>query len=153
MPTLWARTVSYDSVQVGDELPILVKYESRETIGLYATHASPGSDAEADMQGGSGATTAAPAATVAYVAELLEKSFPLTCLLSPGSDLEVEITRPIGLDETVSFTGHVTGKQEEAGTGLVECEMAGTNHLGQTVARARATIAFPVSGLARGEDP
>ena len=39
MATLWAPRVSYDSVQVGDELPILVKHESQETIDLYARFA------------------------------------------------------------------------------------------------------------------
>lgn len=144
MATLWARTVSYRSVQAGDELPILVKHESRETIDLYARQVSADSDAGASKKGVSGGPTASGAATVAYVAELLEKAFPLPYLMSPGSHLEVEVTRPIGADETVSFTGQVTGKREEAGSGLVECEVVGTNHLGQTVARARAIVAFPI---------
>ena len=43
MATLWARRVSYDSVNAGDELPIPVKHESQETIDFYARCAPTGS--------------------------------------------------------------------------------------------------------------
>ena len=46
MARLWAAKVSYDSVQVGDELPILVIHESQETMVNYARYAPkiPGPD-------------------------------------------------------------------------------------------------------------
>ena len=35
MPRLWAKTVTYDSVSVGDQLPILAKWETEETIAGF----------------------------------------------------------------------------------------------------------------------
>ena len=81
-------------------------------------------------------------ATVAYVAELLEKGFPLEKLMGKGSRLEMRGTEPVRVGDTVTFTGQVTDKREEDGLRLVDCEVTGTNQLGATVARARATIAM-----------
>lgn len=151
MTTLWAKTVSFDSVREGDELAILVKYVSQATIDLYARLASPGersgwhnlhTDQEYARQGIFGGTVLMGVATVAYVAELMEKAFPIDKLMGCGSRLEMRATEPIRAGDTVTFTGRVTGKREEEGQRLVECEVAGTNQLGETVALARATIAF-----------
>ena len=38
MATLWVKTTTYESVEVGDDLPILVKHESQETIDSYAQY-------------------------------------------------------------------------------------------------------------------
>lgn len=43
MARLWARTTTFDSVNVGDELPILVKWETAETIGRFAYLVGAGS--------------------------------------------------------------------------------------------------------------
>ena len=128
MATLWARTVSYDSIEVGDDLPILVKYESQETIDLYARYASSSTrtdlhnlhtDLEYATKSIFGGTVNMGAATVAYVAELLEKAFPLKDLMSRHSRLEMRATEPIRPGDTIIFTGRVTGKREEGGHRLV----------------------------------
>ena len=151
MARLWAKTLSYDSVQVGDDLPILVKHESKETIDDYARLASSGprpdwhdlhTDEEYARQGIFGGTVNTGVATVAYVAELLEKGFPLMNLMGKGSRLEVRATEPVRAGDTITFTGTVTGKREEDGLRLVECEVTGANQLDVTVARARAVIAM-----------
>ncbi|MCE2463161.1 MAG: hypothetical protein J4F46_04495 [Dehalococcoidia bacterium] len=86
MPTLWAKRVTYESVQVGDDLPILVKHMSQENLDLYARQASKWSrpdchDLRADEgtpgEGISDGKVDAEVVTVAYVAELLEKAFPV----------------------------------------------------------------------------
>lgn len=152
MTRLWAKTLSYKRVQVGDELPILVKHESKETIEHYAryssTRPSPGwSDLHADeefaRQGIFGETVGVGTATMAYVAELLEKGFPIANLTAKGSSLEMRATEPVRAGDTITFTGQVTGKLEEDDQRLLECDVVGTNQLGQTVARAVATISFP----------
>ena len=152
MATLWARRVSYDSIQPGDELPILVKQESQETIGFYARYAqstlpqgwhSVHTDAEHASKDIFGGTVNLGTATVAYVAELLEKAFPMRALMGPGSFLEVRLTEPIRPEDTITFTGEVTGKRDDNGQQLVDCEVMGSNQLEQIVARANATICFP----------
>ena len=40
MPRLWARTLDYETIEVGDDLPILVKHEDQGSIDLYAKLAS-----------------------------------------------------------------------------------------------------------------
>jgi acyl dehydratase len=52
-------------------------------------------------------------------------------------------TEPVRAGDTITFTGQVTGKLEEDDQRLLECDVVGTNQLGQTVARAVATISFP----------
>ena len=153
MATLWARTVSFDSVQLGDDLPILVKHESKESIGLYERYAPTGpkegwhslhTDEEYASQGIFGGPVNMGAATVAYIAELLEKAFPLRNLMSVGSRLDMRATEPIRAGHTVTFTGQVTDKREEGELRLVDCEIIGTNQLDQVVARAKSCIAFPL---------
>jgi acyl dehydratase len=151
MATLWARTVSYDSIQVGDDLPILVKHEDQQSIDNYARYAPTGprpgwhnlhTDPAFAEQGIFGGTVNMGVATVAYVAELLEKAFPLRALMAQGSHLEMRATEPVRAGDIVTFTGSVTEKRQQDGQGLVECEVTGTNQRDQVVARARASIPF-----------
>ena len=151
MATLWAKRVTYDSVQIGDDLPILVKHESQKSINNYARLAStPPSRGRRDLQGGEvygkgnkdARGTNSAEATAAYVAELLEKAFPLKVLMGHGSRLEMRATEPIRTGDTITFTGEVTGKREEDGQGIVDCEIAATNQSDQIVAHAKATISF-----------
>ena len=141
MPTLWAKRVTYESVQVGDDLPILVKHMSQETLDLYTRHASKGSRPEGTPgEGISDGMVDPEVVTVAYVAELLEKAFPVKSLMGYGSRLEMQATGPVGAGDTITFTGEVTDRREGDGHRLVECEVTGTNQLNRTVARAKATV-------------
>ncbi len=149
MPRLWAKTLDYDRIEVGDDLPILVKHESKESIDLYAQLASTApranwnnlhTDEEYAKQGIFGGTVNMGVATVAYVAELLEKGFPLQKLTGAGSELEMRATQPVRAGDTVTFTGQVTSKGEDNGQRWVECEVTGTNQDEVLVARARARV-------------
>ena len=151
MARLWAAKVSYDSVQVGDELPILVIYESQETIANYAKYAAKMSGPDrTSLNAGEkhakktahGGSVDMGTATAAYVAALLEKAFPLKNLMAYGSRLEMRATKPVGPGDTLTFTGRVTAKREKGDYRLVDCEVIGSNQLNQVVARARATISF-----------
>ena len=151
MATLWAKRATYDSIEVGDELPILVKHESKETIDLYARYAPAGprpgwrnlhTDEEYAQKGIFGGTVNMGPATVAYVAELLEKAFPLRDLTAYGSNLEMRATEPVRASDTITFTGVVTDKREEDGRKLVDCEVIGSNQSDQVVARAKASVSF-----------
>ena len=151
MATLHARTSSFRSIRVRDELPILVKYEDQQSIDGYSKYASVGpregwrnlhTEPEYAKQGIFGGTVNMGVATVAYVAELLEKAFPLRNLMARGSRLEMRATEPFRAGDTVTFTGRVIEVCEEAGMGLVRCEVTGTNQRDQVVARARTTVPF-----------
>jgi hypothetical protein len=150
MAKLWARTVSFESVSVGDQLPILVKWETRETIERFIALASApfsgleGSPelpvAEEAAPEGDTDVIAPPAALMTYVVELLEKAFPLTRILAQGSRLELEPLVPVRPEDTISLSGQVISKEEEGGIRLVECEIIIENQSGQTVGRAVAKV-------------
>ncbi len=115
MARLWAMTTTFGSVNVGDQLPILVKWETQETI------ATP--------------------ALVAYMAELLEKAFPIPSATA-GDGLEVRAILPVLLEDTISLTGWVVDKQTAGDQRLVRCEIQVENQRGETVAQAAATVSL-----------
>jgi hypothetical protein len=150
MARLWARTVSFESVSVGDQLPILVKWETRETIERFialasAQFSSPEEPPELPVTEEAAPevaaeVTAPPTALMTYVAELLEKAFPLTSILAQGSRLELELAVPVRPEDTISLSGQVIGKLEEEGRRLVECEIIIDNQNGETVGRAAVKV-------------
>jgi acyl dehydratase len=148
---LWARTAKYDSIQVGDELPVLVKHESQESINAHAELAriapryegrSLHTEEEYARTTVFAGTVNSGPATVAYIEELLEKAFPLASLVAKGSRLEMRATEPIRPGDMVTFTGGVIEKGAAGDRRSVVCQITGVNQLGQRVAVATATIAF-----------
>ncbi len=151
MARLWARRVTFESVSVGDQLPILVKSETRESIDRFKRPVSPARstgdsapdpDEELIRPTVTEATVTPGAALVAYVAELLEKAFPLTAILARGSRLEVESIQPVEDGDTITLSGQVVGKREEEGLRLVVCEILVENQAGHPVARALAVVSL-----------
>ena len=144
MPRLWAKTASFASIAAGDDLPILVKGETAETINRFAallgTVADPAQAEELQKGPGFGGETAS--ALAAYVAELLEKGFPVSNIMARGSRLRLELVRPVSPGDTLVLSGRVTGKREEKDRGMVECEVTIENQDGEIVAVAEATVAL-----------
>lgn len=136
MARLWAMTVEFDNVAVGDTLPVLIKWETEDTILRYnSLHG------EADENDEYPDTL--PQKTVeSYVVELLSKGFPQERLDEEGSRVEVEHLLPVVANDTISLSGTVTGKQTAEGLRLVECWVAVDNDRGQPVARATAVISL-----------
>ena len=151
MARLWVRTVTFDSISVGDQLPILVKWDTQESIDQFAELAlshesseqsSLDPDKESAARGASGGTVVSGPAIVAYVAELLEKAFPIANILARGSRLEVRAIVPVRPDDTISFTGEVVDKRKDGSLRLVECAIIGENQEGQAVARPVAVVSL-----------
>ena len=128
MPTLWAQTAEYGSISVGDDLPILVKFEFRPPV-----------------QEGVEAPTEDPVSTekvTAYVKELLLKAFPPDNVNHEDTSIETEILTNFLPGDTVSVCGNVVGKSDEGGERTVECRVTVESHEGTTVATARAVVSF-----------
>jgi len=167
MPRLWAKTVTFDSVSLGDELPILVKWETEETIqrfrdlvtsreppAIYSNDPAIGpanEPANEPPEIGEGATvqeSMAQAALIwsmaftAYVAELLEKGFKLPNIVAKGSQLDLEILQPVNPGDTLVLTGSVVDKRVEQELRLIECRVIIENQSGETVASATATVSL-----------
>ncbi len=136
MARLWAMTVEFDAVAAGDTLPVLIKWETEETILRYAS-------LHGDWDGEDEPPTTLPQPTVtSYIVELLGKGFPPERLDVEGSSLEVEHLLPIVANDTISLSGLVAGKQESDGLRLVECAVSVDNDRGESVARARAIVSL-----------
>ena len=137
MARLWAMTVDFDSVAVGDTLPVLIKWETAESINRYA--ALHGEQDEEDIES---ATTLPPQTVTSYIVELLSKGFPRERLDDAGSSLEVEHLSEVVANDTVSMSGSVVDKRTESGQRVVECAVAVDNDRGEPVARARAVVSL-----------
>ena len=137
MPRLWAMTVDFETVSVGDTFPVLIKWETEESIQRYASLHGLGDEA------GGAAPEELPWQTVdGYVTELLSKGFPYERLEAEGSSLDIEHLLPVRANDTISLSGWVTDKRTAGGLRLVECALAVENDRGEPVARARAVVSL-----------
>ena len=138
MARLWAMTVAFDTVAVGDTLPVLIKWETEESIRRYTTlHGD--TDEETDDP----APETLPGRTVeGYVTELLTKGFPPERLEAEGTSIAVEHLQPVRANDTISLSGRVVDKHTADGLQLVECAVSVENDRGEPVARARALISL-----------
>lgn len=143
MARLWARTTSFESVNVGDELPILVKWETAETIAKFDSLMSSGAGegASPPAEGhDSAVANAASQALVSYVTELLEKGFPLPCIVAKGSSVSLRMLEMVKPEDTISLMGTVVDKGSSEGVDFVECLVQIENQDNVPVAEARAVI-------------
>ncbi len=128
MPTLWAQTAEYASISVGDDLPILVKFEFRPPVpdGADAPHEAPISTEK----------------LTAYVKELLFKAFPPDNVNDEKTTIETEIVSDFSPGDTVSVCGTVAGKSDEGGVRAVECRVTVESQKGTLLANATASVSF-----------
>ena len=160
MARLWAKTVTFDAVCPGDQLPILVKSETDDTIaGLYNLLSAALDDSASEeaypetraptRDAPTGGIPLPAAALCAYAFELLEKGFPITGLMASGSSLDVEAIAPVRAGDTITLTGEVVDK--EVGDGhregythsrVVRCRVVMENQDGEAVANAVARVCF-----------
>ena len=138
MARLWAMTVDFDTVAVGDTLPVLIKWETEESISRYAALHGQGS-----KEGEGPAPEALPKHTVdGYITELLSKGFPPERLEAEGSSIAVEHLQPVRANDTISLSGRVAKKRTLEGLRIVECDVSVENDRGEPVARARAVVSL-----------
>ena len=143
---------SHDRVAIGDQLAALQITESTEVILRknqlrLAGEPNPSNihtDEEFARQNIFGGAVNSGPATMSYVDQMLQRSFPLLAFYGGGRLLMRAIT-PFRAGDTVTFAGEVTGIREEAGKKLVECRVKGINQRGELVSLSDATLV-----LARG---
>jgi acyl dehydratase len=81
-------------------------------------------------------------ATMSYVDQMLQRSFPLRAFYDGGRLLMRAIT-PFRGGDTVTFAGEVTGKRIEEGKKIVDCRVRGTNQAGELVCLCDAAMVMP----------
>ena len=142
-----AQFLPFDTIAIGQQLPRLVVSESQEIIDRknelrLAGTPSPSNihtDEEFARQNIFGGAVNSGPATMSYVDQMLERSFPLAAFYNGGRLLMRAIT-PFRTGDTVTFAGEVTDKRVEDGKRIVECRVEGTNQRGELVCLSDATM-------------
>ena len=154
MARLWAMTATYPTVQVGDHFPVVVKWETAESIHRYLSRNPTAAAATADTaavataaaidSAGNAADTpqVLPAMLAAYVRELIEKGLPLPPEPPDALQLDFQTHAPVWAMDTVSLSGRVTGKRETAGRQWIDCQVTIENQDGQLIATAAISAAL-----------
>ena len=109
-------------------------------------------DEELARQNIFGGTVNSGPATMSYVDQMLQLSFPLRAFYD-GGRLLMRAVEPFRASDTVTFQGEVTGKRQtppsvppyERGRqgGVVECRVKGINQRGELVSLSDATLVLP----------
>ena len=128
MPTLWAQTSEYGNISVGDDLPILVKFEFRPPVqeGTETPQEDP----------------VGPEKLTAFVKELLLKAFPPDNVSNDSTTIETESVIEFLPGDTVSVCGRVVGKSNEGGRLTVKCQLTVESQEGTLLANASAVVSF-----------
>jgi acyl dehydratase len=154
------RLLKFAEVSVGHQLPALSITESQEVINRkndfrLAGRPSPSNihtDEEFARQNIFGGTVNSGPATMSYVDQMLQLSFPLQAFHG-GGRLLMRAIEPFRAGDTVTFRGEVTAKRKnppslppyEGGKkgGVVECRVRGTNQRGDLVCLSDAALVLP----------
>ncbi len=144
------RRFTFDTVAAGDQLAPLAVSESQEIMlrknDLRLAGKPKPSNIHTDeafaRQNIFGGMVNSGPATMSYVDQMLQQSFPLRAFYDGGRLLMRAIT-PFRAGDTVTFAGEVTGKREEEGKRIVDCKVRGTNQRGELVCLCDATMVLP----------
>ena len=144
-----SELVDFEKASVGDALNEMAITESQEIMNRKNGFRLAGrrndsnihTDEEFAKQNIFAGTTNSGPATMSYVDQMLERSFPVSSFYSGGSLLMRAIT-PFRGGDTVIFQGEITDKKEEDGKKLLECRIKGINQRGELVCLSDATLAF-----------
>lgn len=147
-PAASRRLLDFDSAVEGTALAELWITESQEIINNRSAFRLAGrpsdsnihTDEEFARQNIFGGTVNSGPATMSYVDQMLQLSFPPEAFYNGGSLLMRAIT-PFRSGDTVTFAGEVTGRRREGDRGIVECRVRGANQRGELVCLADAALA------------
>ena len=142
------RLLDFDSAVEGTALAELSITESQDIINRRSAFRLAGRPSESNIhtdeefarQNIFGGTVNSGPATMSYVDQMLQLSFPPEAFYNGGSLLMRAIT-PFRSGDTVTFAGEVTGRRSEGERGIVECRVRGANQRGELVCLADATLA------------
>jgi acyl dehydratase len=144
-----SELMDFDKASIGDMLNELAITESQEIMNRKNDFRLAGrkndsnihTDEEFAKQNIFAGTTNSGPATMSYVDQMLELSFPTSSFYSGGSLLMRAIT-PFRSGDTVTFQGEITGKSEEGGKKLLECRVKGINQRGELVSLSDASLSL-----------
>ena len=144
------RWLAFETVAVGDQLAPLAVSESQEIMlrknGLRLAGKHKPSNIHTDEAFArqnifAGMVNSGPA-TMSYVDQMLQRSFPLRAFYDGGRLLMRAIT-PFRAGDTVTFAGEVSGKRLEGENKIVDCRVRGSNQRGELVCLCDAKMVLP----------
>ncbi len=144
------RPNEFNNVAVGAQLASLTISESQDVINNkndFRLAGSPSSsnihtDEEFAKQNIFGGIVNSGPATMSYVDQMLQKSFPLPAFYR-GGRLLMRAIEPFRAGDTVTFQGSITGKGTTDDKKIVECRVNGVNQQGDLVCIADAALVLP----------
>ena len=147
IPSNKLRLLTFDTVSVGDRLADLAITESQEIINskndlrLAGKHSASNihTDEEFARQNIFGGVVNAGPATMSYVDQMLQLSFPQRAFYE-GGRLLMRAIEPFRAGDTVAFQGEVTGVRGEADKKAVDCRVKGINQRGDLVSLSEANL-------------
>ncbi|MDP2726119.1 MAG: MaoC family dehydratase [Dehalococcoidia bacterium] len=136
-----SKTVSFDALKEGDELAPVHKEITQEKINKYAEASGDFNPLHLDPEFAKntfyGGTIAHGLLTLAYISEMMTKSFLKGWLI--GGKLTVSFLAPVRPGDTVTVHGIVKRKKEENGQRVVVCEVFCENQKGERVVAGEAS--------------
>ena len=144
------RLLDYSTAAEGLQMAALSITESQEIMDRKngfrlagrANESNIHTDEEFARQNIFGGTVNSGPATMSYVDQMLQLSFPAEAFYNGGRLLMRAIT-PFRSSDTVAFQGEITGKREQGGLGIVECRVRGVNQRGELVCLSDALLVLP----------
>ncbi|PKB68025.1 MAG: hypothetical protein BZY81_03240 [SAR202 cluster bacterium Io17-Chloro-G4] len=144
------RLLGFDDISVGDKLATLTMAESQEIINRKNDFRMAGTPRESNIhtdeefakQNIFGGTVNSGPATMSYVDQMLQLSFPLEAFYGGGS-LLMRAIEPFRTTDMVTFGGEITDKRLEDDRQIVTCQVKGLNQRGDLVCLADATLVMP----------
>ena len=144
------RLLTFDDISVGDQLATLTVAESQEVINQKNDFRLAGRPMESNIhtdedyakQNIFGGTVNSGPATMSYVDQMLQLSFPLEAFYGGGS-LLMRAIEPFRTTDVVTFEGEITEKRLEDERKIVTCQVKGINQRGELVCLADATLVMP----------
>ena len=145
-----ARLLTFADTPIGAALPGLQVTESQETINDHNNVRLAGKPSSSNIhtdeafarQNIFGGTVNAGPATMSYVDQMLQLSFPLRAFYDRGS-LVMRAIEPFRAGHVVTLQGEVTDKRLEGEKRQVTCAVRGTNQWGNLVCLCEATLHLP----------
>ena len=144
------RVLKFDQIEVGDQLAPLEVIESPEIILSKNDFRLAGQPSESNIHTDEefarqnifgGAVNSGPA-SMSYVDQMLQLSFPLRSFYH-GGRLLLRAIEPFRSGDTVTFEGEITGKRVEGIDKIVECRVKGINQRGDLVNLSDAVFVLP----------
>ena len=148
---LWAQALSFELVEPGDVLPVVIRWETEESIERVNSRWQ----GERELENGEPDGELCEEAVGEYVVELLGKGFPAERVVAAESFLELEMGGSVRAGDIISLSGWVVSKREVDGLGLVECAVVVVAREGdvgeeRVVGTARAWVAWVALEVGRG---